>query len=557
MLRVLLRVIRGVVGVLPPRLQEWLMGAEDPTRRGVGLLWVGLALLTGVAAATGLYTLTTGLETRVSSGPLVRYTFAVATNTWTYLVVVLLISRSVLLKRDDIKARYAAEATGVSGRTVKRLAAEISSSSGTKRAVIASSDTVEDARETVVEKLDGGQSDVPRWKRETSDSDGTNPGGDADESTGTGNTNETGVNPSKTDASTVDEPDEVWGDDGTEDEVTNDTDNDGSDDDDAGTAGGVREDLTARERVKAWQMDTAAALNWDDVIWYALAPAAAVAAGVLLLLGIWVHPVIAAGVVCGAAGIGALNLLRIRRKRVKVIGLLSEERSLPPIDLASVLLKRVDTPEMTVYMAWIGGKRYASPDRDEFVNGVAERALQYARGDTVAPSIMTRYARELEAHRPDLASYRDFEEHRVARALVDAVDDHRILPRGMLVEMGVEDGIRDSSLLAPEVELGHDPRIVHDMYDLLTPEVLVEEPVTVRDSDGTERDVTAVRLRGDPIAPEGALTEARFTNVFSSYTESGEETRYCTPAADHPREPAIRVQPVDLPADEDTSTTGE
>jgi len=256
-----------------------------------------------------------------------------------------------------------------------------------------------------------------------------------------------------------------------------------------------------------------------------------------------VTPVVGAAVVTGSAAVGVMSLIYVRRKRLKKLGKLRQESSQRPVDTAHVLVQRVETPEMTVHIGWMAGRRYASAFRDEFVEGVAQRAVEWTRGEDPTPSRMQRFARELESFRPDIQAYRDFERHRVARDLIDTVEDRRIVPKSWLIEAVVEDGLDDRG---PAENLGHDPGDVHDMFEELTPEVLVEEPMTMEDSDGQNREVTGVRLRGDPMRPGDAQNKARFNGVFNAYTEGGESSKYGSPDVDVERELTVPVAARDV-----------
>lgn len=496
---------------LQTRVAELLTRSEDPARRGNGMLWVAIAVFAGVAVAVGLYAVTSGIDVQTSSSAPVRWTATVLTSVWTFAAVGAIVAWGVVYTRDSKKASAAAKHTGVPKQTVRRLALEVKSTSGTSRVIVDSDDDDENVEDSIRRKLDG----------EDPDSYGTNPGVHGDISGST--TTDDGVS-------------EEWFED-THVPVTNgeDTDQDEEEEDEEDDDGAV---LSARDRWTAWKLDTAAALDRDDLIWKFAAPAAVIAVTSVLALGIWIRPIALVGIVSASAAVGLTNLYRVKRKRLRRLGKYRDSTTARPVDTASVLLKTVETPDMTVYVAWVGGHRYASPDREEFVEGVASRAIEWAVTGEVRPSVMERFASELESMRPCISAYRDFERNRIGQLLVDKIEDARIAPRGWLIESVVEDGLDRSS---PEQELGHDPRAVREMYELLTPAVLVEEPVTVQDTDGGDREVRAVRLRGDPIRPGDAQDKARFSTTFGAHSEGGDAKKYGSPRVDMGDGPDVSV----------------
>ncbi|ELZ14418.1 hypothetical protein C478_07332 [Natrinema thermotolerans DSM 11552] len=428
----------------------------------------------------------------------------VTTSTWTYVVVLLVVGKFVLTGRDRLKAKKAESVTGVPAQTVLRLAAEVRTPADAARAVVRSDDDVQDAREAIDRTIEAGEDDVV----------GVNPGvnDDTDEGKTGFEWGHDTVNP---------EPVENNGD---GENATNDTD-DG-------------EELGFIELFKMWRMDTAAALNKDDWAWHFAVPVVAIVAAAVVALQLWLHPIVYVGLAGLGAFVGGLNLIRVRRKRLRRLDSLRTERTTPSVDMVSVLVKTVDTRSMTLYVAWVGGHRYASTDRAEFVDGVAKRGLQYARGDDVAPSIMEHYVEELASLRPDLAAYRDFEEYRTAQDLVDVVRENGLVPREKLIEETVQYG-SGGRLWDPEQAFGHDPSIVTDMYLMLVPEVLVQESVEITNTQGETRDVPAVRMRDDPLPHDLADVRARFSSVYSNYNTGGE--RYNVPDPETPDGPAVRV----------------
>lgn len=489
----LMRVLTGVVAVFPERIQRFVLGNGDPNSSGKGVVWVVIALLGGLTTATAAYTIGAEIELQTSSGPFIQTSITLLTHPYTFVLIVLIAGRSVLTQRDRIRSEKAAALTNVSAKSVLRLAKEVQSKDGVSRAVIDPERGVEDAERRIRDQLDGAADDVMKLE----------PRGKTDEN-----------RHDRDDAVPKPALDE-------EEAVTNDDE---------------KEELTAAERAKLWYMDTAAVIDPVDILRQSVVPAIVLPVAVIVGLGIWLNPIVYAAVFAAGGVLAGVNLWRVRRSRAKQLRKLRSDSTPAALSQVSVLLKRVETREMTVYVGWVGGTRYASTDREEFVSGVAVRAIEWADDGNVTPSIMTRYADELESFRPDLPAYRDFEQSRVAQLLVDEMKDSRTVPRGLLIETVVEEGLNNTT--NPATERGHDPEIVLDMYELLTPGVFAEEIETITDSDGTERDVTAVRLRGDP---KDTNVEAKFSSSFNNYTGG---SRYGQPAVKAPDEPEITVQPV-------------
>lgn len=119
-----------------------------------------LSAMGGAAAVWAL--IIAGISAERGSYGVAAPFFKFATSTWSYVVLELLILRSVLFVSSERKARQAASYLGMGADGVKRLAAEAKSTTGTTRVIATSEDSKTEIAERIREATRGADGDVLR-----------------------------------------------------------------------------------------------------------------------------------------------------------------------------------------------------------------------------------------------------------------------------------------------------------------------------------------------------------------------------------------------------------
>lgn len=301
-----------------------------------------------------------------------------------------------------------------------------------------------------------------------------------------------------------------------------------------------------RQALQTFRMDVATALNFQELLTRFALPAVATVILTFTVAGTpwfapWVYPVILAG----ATLVGTISYGTFKWRRRRKLRSLREESESRHWPSCAVLAKRVDTPEQTMYAAWMGGNRYADFDKQRLVDTVADRWHQRLHGDEVAPAIQQKFAREIRHARPLLHQF----EHRNPREGRKGIENDII---DVIREAKDPDGMVAKRSLAEQVVergpgVGHDPDLIAEVYADLVPRVLTETDITLRDTDGIERSLTAVHLRWMDIPDDLAQIRAQFANQFSADEEPAFELPEVETAG--VGEPAYADQLADLPTE--------
>ncbi|APX00319.1 hypothetical protein CHINAEXTREME_20475 (plasmid) [Halobiforma lacisalsi AJ5] len=178
--------------------------------------------------------------------------------------------------------------------------------------------------------------------------------------------------------------------------------------------------------------------------------------------------------------------------------------------------KTVETADVTAYMGFIAGRRYASYDREEFVRKTARTMHQHVSDECVAPSDLQRYARCLAQMKPNLEGHRE----NVIRPLilrdlkqrVQAAEDD-LIPKAELAWLVIEQPT--SSKI--ERRLGHDPELVREEYQWLVEDahVLDERDVEFRDASGETQTLTLVFPAEKNRLPDVSERHSQFSDRFT------------------------------------------
>ncbi|RDZ49518.1 hypothetical protein C5C07_20305 [Haloferax sp. Atlit-4N] len=269
-----------------------------------------------------------------------------------------------------------------------------------------------------------------------------------------------------------------------------------------------------RRSVQTARMDIATSFNADEILWRFGMPAlgtifAAIVIAQTPWFAAWVYPVLIA---IGVA-VGATSYLTFKWRRRRAVRSLREEREPKRWRTCVTLAKRVETPEQTLFVAWMGGHVYADYDRHRLVRKVADRWHTRLQGDDVAPAIQEKFARNVRQMLPMLHQFEYGDAYEGRKAVMDDIittvsearDPDGMVPKFDLAEKVVECG----------EGIGHDPDIVAEVYEDMVPTVLTETDITVTDADGMPHDITAVHLRTMDIPDDLARIRAQFSNQFA------------------------------------------
>lgn len=301
-----------------------------------------------------------------------------------------------------------------------------------------------------------------------------------------------------------------------------------------------------RQALQTFRMDIATSLNFYELLTRFALPAGATVLLTFTIAGTpwfapWVYPIILAG----ATLVGTISYGAFKYRRRRKLRKLRREREPSNWPSCAVLAKRVETPEQTMYAAWMGGNQYADFDKQRLVETVADRWHQRLHGDSVAPAIQQKFAREIRHCRPLLHQF-EYSNPREGRKgieddIIDVIREAKD-PDGMVAKRSLAEQVVDRGPGA-----GHDPDLVAAVYQDLVPEVLTETEVVLEDTDGIERTMTAVHLRWMDLPDDMAQIRAQFANQFSA----DETATYDLPevSATGPGTPRWADQLADLPTE--------
>lgn len=496
------------------------------------------AILLFVAAFVGLVAvLVSGVSTQTSAYPILNVVGSVVSSPWTYVVVGIVGIRQIVFFRRKRYADQASAITGMETRSIRRLAAEARSPDGTTRVVATADDTADEIADRIDDALDTGDDDVLTQTADPGETWGDLYHGELDAQRLVDALDETDHElPAELTEHRELEPhhDEI--------EIDDDVEVIDESDDDADT-----DEIDLQRELKHFRLDLASAINFSSVLWQFFLPAGLTAGAVLSILGVWVglawYPVVA---LLGLA-VGAANYYRHRRREARKLQSLRDDVEAPDWSMISVLVKAVETDETTAYYGWLAGRRYASYDRDRFVDELAERTAQKLDRGYPAPSIMEKNAEQLADYYPDLAGFRDQERQDIQLELIDQIREsqHGLVPKQQLVENVVETRLDEQAGGVYRQGHGYDPALVRAAYDDLVPGYLTEVEVTI-DTDVGERTLTAVESTVDPLPVDRAQIRAEFSALFREYATR--EPRYELPGSPEIDLPPQALEP--RPADE-------
>lgn len=392
-------------------------------------------------------------------------------NLWFFLFVAVLLAFRVILLRDYLEARKTAKNSRFSAKTVRWLREEMKSTKGTTRVIATEGVDASDLEGRIRTALHSGVDELPGADPPDTDADATDAAGELP-------AGETETLPTPH-ANPTPESDE---------------------------------DSSLRDEIRMWGLDLATSFDTTRFTYRFLRPFLLVAVVGLLAVQLWTSLIVYA-LILGVSLLVATVYYRAymwwsHRKLSK----LRQDESATSYSECAALVKTVETPEVTAYMGWVAGHTYACYDEDRFCRVVADRLAQRVNDDTMAPSILEKFARNIATNYPMLRDFEmnDLDEGRPA--IIDdiflAVNEHEspdgIVPKRHLVEMVVE---QDDGM-------GHDPDLIAEEYREMVPTALLEEELTVTRGDGEQTTMVAVHRRDEALPDDLAKIRAQFSESF-------------------------------------------
>ncbi|USZ73785.1 hypothetical protein [Natronosalvus halobius] len=178
--------------------------------------------------------------------------------------------------------------------------------------------------------------------------------------------------------------------------------------------------------------------------------------------------------------------------------------------------KTVETADVTAYVGFIAGRRYAAYDRREFVRKTSETMHQHVTDECVAPSELEHYARCLAQMKPNLDGHRkNVLRSQIMHDLDELVrsSEDEIIPKAELAWLVIEQPTNSKI----RTSIGYDPELVCEEYQYLVEEahVLDEREVAFTDSSGDEQSLTIVFPADKRRLPDVSERHSQFSNRFT------------------------------------------
>lgn len=501
------------------------------------LIWIGIFGSMGVVAASLYLILEKNLGTGGSSMFLINLLDDFIVNLWFVLAVTLVGVYALVFRRRHLEAKATAARTRFMVQTVKRLSGEIRTPLDTNRVIATDHLGVAELETRIGQALDGERNDHPAdmvtegddasadvGEREGDPGPGPDDGPEPVEPRPDRPRDPLVINrdPRAGEIEPVDDVDVEAYDEAKAESPSTTTREENTEEDVDEPAGGVippdeeadtdKDNLSLGTIIEAARMDLGATVNVDELIWRWFRPFIVVLAIGLIVLRLWTSPVAFIALVAGSALVASIYYRGYKWRKRRRLRSLQKEPTTYDWDVCTALVKTVDVPEGTFYMGWMAGRRYASTDRERFCRAVAKRQHQRVTGQRVAPSILEKFARNLDQRHPSVKKFErnDPQDGRPAiiedlkQAVRDAEDPDGIVPKRHLAEMVVDYGGR----------IGHDPDLIAEEYAEIVPSAIAETEIEIEDSDGTPHKMTACYLRDQGLPSDVAEARAIFSDEF-------------------------------------------
>jgi len=484
---------------------RFIMGSHPNTSRLLATVVVGSGLLAGVGL---MAILTRELETSASSGPVITMFFAVATSPWAWALGILILFRQLLFFGDRLLARITASESGFSYQTIRRLAEEAKRPDldQCERVLVQSGDSPAQIAAWLVDAFEGNGHDAPTFTPSSAD-DGDDRRRQTD-----------GLALPDADGATTEDDDAT-------DETPSDPD--------------------FWTQLRLFRLELASAVDLTGVLWRFVVPSLLVFVGLMLWARIWVQPIVVAVIGLASLFLGGVYYWAVDlRHRRRLAALRATETPTRWTDLA-ILTKTVDVPETTMYFGYLDGNVYASEDKHDLAETLADRAIDRLEGRQPAPAIEETNAYLLKRYVPMLEAWeQEHERKAIMDQLINTVADapEGIIPRSILMDQVIEHDRRYVAWGLLFIGRGRDPDLVREVYqDLVEIHALAETPVTVKGTEsGEERELVAVTKGDETFPPEVVQLRGEFDSLFG---KQAFQTRYTEPDVKHATTPTPFIRP--------------
>jgi len=287
------------------------------------------------------------------------------------------------------------------------------------------------------------------------------------------------------------------------------------------------DDIHARDEVVPWRvrffeeikhlwLDLQSGFRTGDAIVKFGVPALVAFVFQLFLVGLWTTLPVYGLITATSTLVGLGSFWAVKRRRQRRLAQYRADSGSDYWRDCAGQFKTVETDDVTAYVGFIAGRRYAAYDREEFVRKCARTMHQHVSDECVAPSNLQHYARCLEQMQPNLKGHRENvlkpEIMRDLKQTVTGAKD-QIIPKAELAWTVIE----QPTTSRIESQLGHDPELVSAEYRSLVDDlhVLEEHDVDFPDASGEMQTITLVFPAEKNRLPDISERHSQFSDRFT------------------------------------------
>ena len=271
------------------------------------------------------------------------------------------------------------------------------------------------------------------------------------------------------------------------------------------------------EELKHLFLDLGAGLHSDELLWKFGLPTGVTFVLLMLISKIWVNPLLYLVFAAVAVLVGLFVFWVSKKRRSRRLRTHRQTSEWSYWDDAAGRVKTVEAADVTCYMGWLSGRRYASYHREEFIHEFSLRLHQRTHDERVAPSILEKYARNVSQMKPNLHGHLEhIERPSIQQEIKHAVvtSHEQIIDKAGLAMNIIEHPQEDKRVTT---DLGHDPRLVAEEYRWLVEEshVLSEVEVEFEDASGRKTTKTLVYPAEKTRLPDMEALHSQFSDRFT------------------------------------------
>lgn len=271
------------------------------------------------------------------------------------------------------------------------------------------------------------------------------------------------------------------------------------------------------EELKHLILDLSAGLHSDEILWKFGVPAGTSFVAMLLVAKLWVNPLLYPVFAAASILIGLFVFWLSKKRRSRRLRIHRGTDEWSYWDDAAGRVKTVHARDVTCYMGWLSGRRYASYNREEFVREFGRRLHQHTHDERVSPSVLEQYARNIAQMKPNLRGHLEqIELPTIQREIKHEVEASRdqVIDKASLAMTVIEHPNEGKRLAS---DLGHDPRLVAQEYRWMVEEghVLSEVDVEFEDASGNTTTKTLVYPSEKTRLPDMEALHSQFSDRFT------------------------------------------